>query len=164
MTQDTLPAVLGPDVVGFKFEGTRRVVSENDVRLFAELTGDRHPQHLDEQWSESSPFGQRIAHGLLVISFAMGLVPFDPRRVVALRRCDAVFKQPVKFGDGIRIHGQLSAIKPIDAFYVLARWRWRIVNDNTILVARLGIDVLWRNLDVADGDPLGPHVPGIVSL
>ena len=45
------------------------------------LTGDFHPQHVDAEWAAESPFGERIAHGLLVLSYAAGLVPFDPERV-----------------------------------------------------------------------------------
>ena len=50
------------------------------------LTGDWHPQHTDAEWAARAPFGERIAHGMLVVSCAVGLVPFDPERVVALRR------------------------------------------------------------------------------
>ena len=53
------------------------------------------------------PFGERIAHGLLVLSIAAGLVPFDPQRVIALRRVrDVVFKRPVRFGDTITRRGR----------------------------------------------------------
>ena len=75
---------------------------------FAELTGDTHPQHTDAEWARDSLFGEQIAHGLLVLSAAAGLVPFDPDRVVALRKVsDAVFKAPVKIGDTVHVvHAQ----------------------------------------------------------
>ena len=44
-----------------------------------------HPQHTDTAWAAGSLFGERIAHGMLVVSFALGLMPFDPDRVIALR-------------------------------------------------------------------------------
>jgi 3-hydroxybutyryl-CoA dehydratase len=155
---------LGPDAVGLRFDTRERAVGHRDVRLFADLTGDRHPQHLDEQWAATSPFGEPIAHGLLVVSFAMGLVPMDPRRVVALRRCEAVFKRPIKLGDRIHVEGRLAAVKAIDERHVLVSWRWRVVNDACLLVVRLGIDVLWRNLIAADEDPYDPRLPGVVPL
>ena len=72
--------------------------------MFAGLTGDFHPQHADAEWAAASPFGERIAHGLLVLSLAAGLVDFDPEEVLALRRVrDVVFKRPVKLGDTIRV-------------------------------------------------------------
>jgi 3-hydroxybutyryl-CoA dehydratase len=152
------------DAVGYQFETARREVRERDVRLFAELTGDRHPQHVDEQWASTSPFGERIAHGLLVVSFAMGLVPMDGQRVIALRRCEALFKQPVKFGDEIKVIGQLTGVKPLGDQIVLANWKWRIVNGDRQLVVRLVLDVLWRNLGTSADDPHDLQVPGVVPL
>ena len=71
-----------------------RTVTKPTSSRFAALTGDLHPQHTDADWSASSRFGERIAHGLLVLSFAAGLVPLDPDRIVALRGVrDAVFKR-----------------------------------------------------------------------
>ena len=85
-----------------------RTVTEADVVAFAALTGDCHPQHTDAEWAASSPFGERIATGMLVLSCAGGLVPFDPERVVALRRVgDVVFKRPVRFGDTLRVSGKM---------------------------------------------------------
>ena len=71
--------------LGEEFVSPERVVTEANVIAFAELTGDHHPQHVDARWAESSIFGQRIAHGLLVLSLAMGLAPIDPDNVLALR-------------------------------------------------------------------------------
>ena len=77
-----------------------RTVTEADVTAFAGLTGDFHPQHVDAEWAAQSPFGERIAHGLLVLSLAAGMVDFDPEEVIALRRVrDVVFKRPVKLGE-----------------------------------------------------------------
>ena len=62
---------------------------------------------MDADWAAGSRFGEQIAHGLLVLSFAVGLLPLDPERVVALRRVgDAVFKQPVKIGDTVHVEGE----------------------------------------------------------
>ena len=81
---------------GAAFTTRGRTVTEADVVSFAALTGDWHPQHTDAVWASESPFGERIAHGLAVVSFAAGLVPFDPERVMALRRvADATFQLPV---------------------------------------------------------------------
>ena len=57
-----------------------------------------------------SRFGERVAHGMLVLSYAVGLVPFDPERVVALRGLDSVtFKRPVLIGDTIRVRSRVEA-------------------------------------------------------
>jgi acyl dehydratase len=88
---------------GDRFATPSREVTERDILEFASLTGDSHPQHVDPEWAAGSHFGRQIAHGLLVLSFAVGLLPLEPDRVIALRRLgDAVFKQPVKIGDTLR--------------------------------------------------------------
>ena len=106
-----------------------RTVAERDILDFAALTGDRHPQHTDPDWAAGSRFGEQIAHGLLVLSFAVGLLPLDPERVVALRRVgDAVFKQPVKIGDTVHVEGEIVRTREVDAEHGLVEARLRIVN------------------------------------
>src|SRR5437764_721837 len=62
--------------VGDRFLTGGRTVTEADVVSFACLTGDMHPQHTDRAWAASSLFGERVAHGMLVASFALGMLPF----------------------------------------------------------------------------------------
>jgi acyl dehydratase len=132
--------------VGDRFSTGGRTVTEADVVSFACLTGDRHPQHTDRAWAASSVFGERVAHGMLVASFALGMLPFEPERVVALRRVrDAVFKRPVCLGDTIHVVGWLDRL---DAATGLVGVRLDVVNQRGAVVARLGVDVLWRREDV----------------
>jgi 3-hydroxybutyryl-CoA dehydratase len=42
-----------------------KTITDEDVRAFAELTGDRNPVHLDEDYASTTRFGRRIAHGML---------------------------------------------------------------------------------------------------
>jgi 3-hydroxybutyryl-CoA dehydratase len=132
-------------VVGQVFTTPARQVAQEDVDAFAALTGDRHPQHVDAAWAAESPFGGRIAHGLLVVSLAAGLVPFDPERVMALRRVgDVVFKRPVRAGDAIRVAGSIEALRPVDDEAGLVTLAWRILDQDDRLVCKAAVDVLWR--------------------
>jgi 3-hydroxybutyryl-CoA dehydratase len=45
-----------------------RTVTDEDVRAFADLTGDHNPVHLDEDYASSTRFGRRVAHGMLTAS------------------------------------------------------------------------------------------------
>jgi len=113
--------------------------------VFAALTGDRHPQHCDAEWAAASPFGERIAHGMLILSLAAGLVPFDPERVLALRRVgDVVFKRPVRLDDSISVLGQITALAPLDARAGLVGLGWVVRNHEDALVCRATVAVLWR--------------------
>jgi 3-hydroxybutyryl-CoA dehydratase len=135
---------------GQRFSTRGRTVTEADVVGFATLTGDMHPQHVDGDWSAHSRFGERIAHGLLVLSYAAGLVPFDPERVVALRGVrDAVFKAPVKLGDTIHVEGEIAATKELDPGHGLVEVRWRVLNQRGKLVMRAAVEVVWKRGDGA---------------
>jgi 3-hydroxybutyryl-CoA dehydratase len=149
---------------GDAFVTRGRTVTEADVVGFAALTGDWHPQHADAVWAAGSAFGERIAHGMLVISFAVGLVPFDPDRVVALRRItDVVFKRPVRLGDTIHVEGAVDALREIDAATGLVTWTWKVVNQNGQLACRAGVEVLWRR-DAPSGEATTATEDGFVPI
>jgi acyl dehydratase len=132
--------------VGDRFATPGREVDERDILRFAALTGDRHPQHTDPGWAASSRFGEQIAHGLLVLSFAVGLLPLDPDRIVALRRVgDAVFKQPVKIGDTVHVEGQIVRTRELDDDQGLVEARLRIVNQDGRLAVRANVELVWRS-------------------
>jgi len=132
-------------VTGDRFVTPSRTIGEEDIMSFAELTGDMHPQHTDAAWAAGSRFGERIAHGLLVESCAVGLVRFDPERVVALRRIgDAVFKLPVKIGDTVHVEGQVVGGRELDDETELVEHRWKVVNQDGRMVLRMNVEVVCR--------------------
>lgn len=133
-----------------------RTVTEADVVGFAALTGDWHPQHADASWAAQSRFGERIAHGMLILSYAVGLMPFDPERVVALRRvADVVFKRPLKIGETIKADGRITELSALDEQIGLVGCAWSVRNQDGALVCRARIDVLWRR-----GEPRAHDAPG----
>ena len=91
-----------------------RVISDADVRAFGELTGDMFYMHFDEAAAKASPFGQRIAHGYLVLSDAAGLfVVAEPGPVLANYGLDTLrFVKPVGIGDSIQV--RLTCKRKID--------------------------------------------------
>jgi len=131
--------------IGDAFVTRGRTIGEADVGLFAGLTGDHHPLHTDAVFAAGHPFGERVAHGMLVLSCAAGLVPFDPAQVVALRRVrDVTFKQPVRFGDTIRCECAISQLSPLQDDVGLVTCDIRVRNQDAALVCRIAVDVLWR--------------------
>ena len=75
-------------------------VTEAHLVGFAGLTGDHHRLHTDGEFAAGSRYGQRIAHGLLVLSLSVGLVPLDPEKVLAFYGMDQVrFVRPTFIGD-----------------------------------------------------------------
>ena len=132
-------------VAASRFTTAEKVVTERDILDFAALTGDSHPQHVDAEWAADSRFGEQIAHGLLVLSFAVGLLSLDPDRVVALRRVgDAVFKQPVKIGDALHVEGEITHTRELDSEHELVESRLRIVNQHGRLAVRATVELVCR--------------------
>jgi acyl dehydratase len=122
-----------------------RTITEADLVSFAALTGDWHPQHADAEWAAESPFGERIAHGMLVLSYAIGLLPIDPERVTALRGLrNVVFKRPVPIGTTIHAEAEVAGLKPLDPEHGMVELALRVRDADDKLVARAVIDALWR--------------------
>jgi acyl dehydratase len=129
---------------GATFTSYGRTITESDVVQFAGLTGDHHPLHTDASFAAAGPFGERVAHGMLTISYAVGLVPLDPRRVLALRRIgDVVFKRPVKLGETIHVEGTLTGLNGISDQAGIVSFAWRIKDAKGALLTRATVDVLW---------------------
>jgi 3-hydroxybutyryl-CoA dehydratase len=150
---------------GQAFTTRGRTVTESDVVGFAALTGDWHPQHTDAEWAKGSAFGERIAHGLFVISLAGGLVPFDPERVLALRRvADVVFKRPVKLGDTLRVSGKVLEVSDVGEEAGLVAFAWNVLNQDERVVCRARVEVLWRADGTADEHEDAYAVNGFVPI
>ena len=148
---------------GDRFITPGRTITEADLVGFSTLTGDTHPQHTDAEWAAAGRFGERIAHGLLVLSYATGLVPFDPERVVALRRVgDATFKAPVRIGDTIHVEGAVGDKRELDASHGLVSCRWRVLNQRGRLVARVTVEAVWRRVPVPAPAPTPSREPVLI--
>ena len=93
----------------------RRTVTEADVMAFAGISGDFNPLHTDEEFMKDSPFGGRIAHGLLSVAIGTGLINqlgiFEGTNL-ALLNMDIKFAGAVKFGD--TIHLELRTLEKKD--------------------------------------------------
>ncbi len=131
--------------VGDRFVSPGRTITETDLVSFATLTGDFHPLHTDAEWAAASEFNGRIAHGMLLMSYCVGLVPLDPAHVLALRGFERVaFKRPVRIGDTIHVEGVLDSKQELDEASGLAVFAWKILNQRAEAVALLKVRVVWR--------------------
>jgi acyl dehydratase len=90
-----------------------RTITEADIVNFAAFSGDWYPLHTDVEYAKKGPFGERIAHGMLVLSVAVGLMPLYEMAIVAFYGMDKVrFTAPTKIGD--TIHVELEVIDKQD--------------------------------------------------
>jgi acyl dehydratase len=84
---------------------TGRTITETDVVNFAGISGDFHPEHINEEYAKKSPLGGRIAHGLLTTAVATGMVNqtgITEGTTIAVLEMKQRFIKAVKFGDTIR--------------------------------------------------------------
>ena len=106
--------------VGDKFSRSR-VVTDELVRQFAELSGDHNPIHLDEEFARSTRFGRRIAHGMLTGAFISAVLgeEFAERRIVYLSQT-LRFVSPAFIGDTITVTATVEHIRDDKPIVTLA--------------------------------------------
>lgn len=79
-----------------------KTINDEDVRVFAELTGDRNPVHFDEEYAASTRFGRRIAHGMLGASLISAVLGNElPGRGTVYLSQTLRFNAPVFLGDTV---------------------------------------------------------------
>lgn len=79
-----------------------KTISESDVYLFAGLTGDFNPVHVNKEVAENSTFGERVVHGILVVGLVSAVIGTKlPGEGTIYLEQDARFLMPVKIGDTI---------------------------------------------------------------
>lgn len=102
---------------GYKFEDlsvgmthqTEHVITEKDIELFAEVSGDRNPLHMDEEFAKKTPFGQRIAHGALTASYISGILGNDlPGPGSIFVGLNMRFRRPVLIGSLVIVKVEIS--------------------------------------------------------
>ncbi len=90
-------------------------VSEAMVNAYAELTGDFTPVHVDEEYAKTTPFGARVAHGLLGLSLADGLKTRSDYRFLPGMSLGWTwdFKLPIKLGDTLHLTFRVASKRAV---------------------------------------------------
>jgi acyl dehydratase len=102
---------------GQKITSAGRTVTEHDVVTFAGLSGDFNQIHTDAEFARSTPFGQRISHGILGLAIASGLAVqtgiLGPN-VLAFREINEwKFVKPIFFGDTVHVEMEVVEAKAL---------------------------------------------------
>ncbi|MDR3553357.1 MAG: MaoC family dehydratase, partial [Syntrophobacteraceae bacterium] len=101
-----------------------KTITETDVYLFAGISGDFNPMHVNEEYARTTPFGARVAHGPLTQSLAAPLLGMKlPGLGTIAVELTTRFKAPVYFGDTITVTGEVIQKIPKKGWVSLAlRW------------------------------------------
>ena len=100
--------------VGERFVTRGRTITEADIVAFAALTGDYNPLHVDAEFGKTTQFGERIAHGMLGASYAVGLIAalgLTEGTVIAIVNMTWDFTAPIRIGDTIHVDQTVKSMR-----------------------------------------------------
>lgn len=142
-----------------------RQITEADVFAFAELTGDRNPIHLDEEFASTTPYRKRIAHGLLGLSWVAGLGFEAPtvQTVALLSIRNWEFHRPIYFGDVVHVRTTVLEKQPDARRNGRVVWRMELINQHQVTVQSGILESLVRlSQRVPKPHLAGEHSIGVV--
>jgi 3-hydroxybutyryl-CoA dehydratase len=127
--------------VGDRASAPSRTITETDIVQFASLSGDWHPLHTDAEYAKESIFGERIAHGMLVLAIGTGLLFRSsdnitlPRFSIVAAGVDKVrFVAPTKIGDTVSLESEVTQMQRMGTDRGLITVRHRMVNQRREVV------------------------------
>lgn len=96
--------------VGDRNKTPTRTITETDIVNFASLSGDWFPLHTDAVYAAQTMYGERVAHGMLVLSVVTGLITLKPGAVQAFHGIEGLrFRRPTFIGD--TIHAETEVLE-----------------------------------------------------
>ncbi len=109
-----------------------KIITHEDVLMFAQATGDTNPVHLDDSYAANTRFGRRIAHGMLTGSIISAILGNDlPGPGTVYLGQDFKFKAPVFIGDTIT--AEVEVVKYREDKHI-ATFRTTCINQDGVLV------------------------------
>ncbi len=94
--------------IGSSRTSSGRTITEADIVLHAGQTGDFYPHHMDAEWCKTQAFGQRVAHGTLILSVGVGALAGEINEAAFSYGYDKVrFISPVFIGDTITSRAEI---------------------------------------------------------
>jgi len=104
--------------VGQRFTGGPRLVTRDDVRAFAEISGDRHPLHIDPAYAAGTRFGKVVAHGPFGLAAFFGMLDdlgIVTDSLVALLDTNWRYLAPVHVGDMLHCEIVITRCRRVSA-------------------------------------------------
>lgn len=106
--------------IGDKFS-TSRLVTDELIKQFAEVSGDHNPIHLDDEYAANTRFGKRIAHGMLSGAFISAVLGNEFRGLTIVYLSQQMkFVAPVFLGDTVTATAEITAIREDKKIVTLA--------------------------------------------
>lgn len=129
--------------VGMAFRSPGRTITDADLVGFAGLTGDFSELHTSDVYAKNSQFGRRVAHGMLGLAYAHGLMwartgELRETAIAFLGINDWKFVEPIFIGDTIFVNYQISELRDSKSrpTQAIATFDVSIVDQNDRIVQR----------------------------
>lgn len=138
--------------IGQEIVSAGRTITDADIVNFAGLTWDTNPMHTDAEYGKTTMFGERIAHGMLGLSYAIGLIwqlGVLEGTVIAFRELEMKFKGPLKIGDTMRVVAQVKETKPIRSAGGIVIIELRVLNQRDETLYQGNMTVLVKGRDAS---------------
>lgn len=129
--------------IGAKQVTHGRTVTEADIVNWCSLTGDWFVLHSDKEYAATTPFGQRIAPGMMVLAFTggLGVPPISDALLVNYGSDRVRYPRPTFIGDTLHAEIEVEELRVRDDDTGVASFRWDMVNHHgeTVMASKLKV-------------------------
>ena len=97
---------------GMNLPDIKRVITQENINLYAEASRDFNPIHIDEAFAKKTPLGGTIAHGMLILAYVSQMMSAAfGRSWIVGGKLNVRFKTPARPGDTITVSGRISGVE-----------------------------------------------------
>ena len=141
MTSEKGQIPLDKIVPGMSLPSFSRMPTQQRINLYARMSGDYNPIHVDADYAKKTQFGGTIAHGMLVLSYIseMMLLAFGSRWLSA-GWFSIRFKSPAMSGKQVEVEGKVRSVERVEKkARIICHVSCRDESDNPIVVGEAGV-------------------------
>lgn len=101
---------------GMNLPEIRKDITQENINLYAQASGDFNPIHVDEDFASKTPVGGTIAHGMLILAYvSQMLTAAFGRNWLVGGKLDVRFRAPARKGDTVILSGRIDKIEQNEA-------------------------------------------------
>jgi 3-hydroxybutyryl-CoA dehydratase len=112
--------ILSTIQIGSEIPEEKKVITQENIMLYARASRDFNPIHIDEEFAKETPLGGTVAHGMLILSYISELMTESfGKEWVSGGKLNVRFKAPARPGDIITVSGKVRKIEKLEGNTVI---------------------------------------------